>query len=145
MSKKIIIASDHGGFKLKEKVVKHLTAGGYKVDDVGTHSEASCDYPIYGAIAAKQVAKTTGARGIVICTSGIGMSIVANKVKGIRAGLCHDVLDATSARQHNNTNVLVMAARKAKGKKAIDIVDTWLNTKFDGGRHSRRVKQMNKI
>lgn len=144
MSKKIIMASDHGGYKIKSKIVKYLNDNGYKVVDVGTHSEESCDYPVMGYEAAKKVAKTKGSRGIVICTSGIGMSIVANKVKGIRAGLCHNVEDASSARRHNNTNVLVLAGRRAKGKKAFDIVDTWLNTKFDGGRHNRRVKQITK-
>ncbi|MBF0253453.1 MAG: ribose 5-phosphate isomerase B [Candidatus Omnitrophica bacterium] len=142
---KIIIASDHGGYKLKEKIKKYLLSQKYKVIDAGTNSEESCDYPVFGKEAAKQVVATKGARGILICTSGIGMSIVANKVKGIRAGLCNYVEDASFARKHNDTNVLVLAAKRCKGKKAFEIIDTWLNTKFDGGRHARRVRQIEKI
>lgn len=145
MAKRIAIGSDHGGFALKEKVIEILKKAKYTVKDLGPESKASCDYPAYGYDVARAVALKKADKGIVICTSGIGMSIVANKVPGIRAGLCTTVEDASSARRHNDANVLVLAARRTKGKKAEEIVKTWLKTKALKGRHARRVDQIKAI
>ena len=140
--RRIAIGADHGGFALKGKVMKALGRGKYQIDDAGCFSSGSCDYPQFGYAVAKKVSLKKAARGIIICKSGIGMAIVANKVPGVRAGVCYSTEDALSSRQHNDTNVLVLAANRVGGKKAIDIVKVWLRTKAQGGRHARRVRQI---
>lgn len=138
----IAIASDHGGYALKEKVKAHLIAEGYEVKDFGTDSLDSCDYPDYAAPAAQAVASGECEKGILICTTGIGVSIVANKIHGIRCALCSDPFAAEMTRRHNNTNVLAMGAGLVGENLALKIVDTWMNTAFEGGRHQRRIDKV---
>ena len=142
---KIAIACDHGGYALKEAVKAHLTEKGYEAVDFGTNSTESCDYPDFAAPAAKAVAAGECEKGIVICTTGIGVSIVANKVKGIRCALCSDPLSAEMTRRHNDTNMLAMGAGIIGQNLAMDIVDTWLTTEFEGGRHQRRVDKISAL
>ena len=137
---KIALASDHAGFELKEAIKDFLIE--YDVTDFGTHSTESMDYPDTGFIAAEAVAAGTFDRGILICGSGIGMSIVANKVKGIRAALCNSVELARLSRQHNNANILVLQGRLISPKMAEDILEVWLSTEFEGGRHKRRIDKI---
>ncbi len=141
----IAIACDHGGYALKEIVKAHLTQKGYAIQDFGTNSLDSCDYPDFGAAAANAVSTGACERGIVICTTGIGMSIVANKVKGIRCALCSDILSAQLTRQHNNTNMLALGAGVIGQNLALAIVDIWMTTEFEGGRHARRVDKITAI
>ena len=141
----IAIASDHGGYALKEHIKTYLAAKGIECQDFGTHSTESCDYPIFGKAAAEAVASGQCEKGIVICTTGIGVSIVANKVKGIRCALCSDPLSAEMTRRHNNTNMLAMGAGIIGQNLAMDIVDTWLTTEFEGGRHQRRVDKISAL
>ena len=136
---KISMGCDHGGYLLKEHVKKYLTNKGHEIVDYGCNSLDSCDYPQFGAAAAKAVATGACERGIVICTTGIGISITANKVKGIRCALCSEPLSAELTRQHNNANVLAMGAGMTGPNMAERIVDTFLTTEFEGGRHQRRV------
>ena len=138
----IAIACDHGAYALKEKVKAHLANKGYEVKDFGTHSLDSCDYPDYAAPAAKAVASGECEKGIVLCTTGIGVSIVANKVKGVRCALCGDPFSAEMTRRHNDTNVLAMGAGIVGENLALQIVDIWLTTEFEGGRHQRRVDKI---
>jgi len=142
---KIAIGSDHGGFLLKQELIKFLDSKKITVADMGTHSEESCDYPLYAKKVAAAVANKKFDRGILICKSGIGMSMSANKVKGVRAALCWDIAGAKSSRLHNDANVLCMGADKISLDLAKKIVEIWISTDFEGGRHLRRVKQMNKI
>ncbi|MCI6011763.1 MAG: ribose 5-phosphate isomerase B [Firmicutes bacterium] len=135
---KIAVASDHGGFALKEEVKKHLMERGIEVLDLGTHSEDSVDYPIYGKACGEAVMSGKADLGVVVCGTGIGISIAANKVKGIRCGLCTSVEMARLAKQHNNANVLALGGRTTEMDLAMEIVDTWLDTEFEGGRHQRR-------
>ena len=136
---KISIGSDHGGFALKEKVREHLESLGHEVLDCGCFSTESCDYPDFGQAAAAAVAAGTCERGIVICTTGIGISIAANKVKGIRCALCTDPLMAEMTRRHNDANMLALGAGIVGPNLAERIVETFLTTDFEGGRHARRV------
>ena len=146
MEKKITIGSDHAGYGLKLKVIDHLKGLGYEVLDVGTDSEASCDYPVFGHAAAKAVAAGTCEKGIVICTTGIGISISANKVKGIRCALCSEPLSAKMTRLHNDANMLAMGAGIVGENLALEIVETFLNTPFSGEeRHSRRISLIEEI
>lgn len=138
----IAIACDHGGYTLKEEVKKHLLEQGYEVRDFGTNSLDSCDYPDYAAPAAQAVADGTCEKGIVICTTGIGVSIVANKIHGIRCALCSDILSAEMTRRHNDTNMLAMGAGIVGKNLALAIVDKWLTTEFEGGRHQRRIDKI---
>jgi len=138
----IAIACDHGGLKLKETVKAHLQEKGYEVRDFGTNSTDSCDYPDFGAPAARAVAAGECEKGILICTTGIGMSLVANKIPGIRCGLCSDPLSASLTRRHNDTNVLAMGAGIIGSNLALEIVDVWLTTAFEGGRHQRRIDKV---
>ena len=138
----IAIACDHGGYALKEEVKKHLLEQGYEVRDFGTNSLDSCDYPDYAAPAAQAVADGTCEKGIVICTTGIGVSIVANKIHGIRCALCSDILSAEMTRRHNDTNMLAMGAGSVGKNLALAIVDKWLTTEFEGGRHQRRIDKI---
>ena len=139
---KIAIACDHGAYDLKEAVKKHLTAQGHELRDFGTDSKDSCDYPDFAGPAAKAVASGECEKGIVLCTTGIGVSITANKVKGIRCALLSDLLSAKMTRQHNDTNVMAMGAAIVGEMLALQIVDTWLGTEFEGGRHQRRVDKI---
>lgn len=139
----ISIASDHGGFDLKEVVIEHLKEQGHEVKDYGTYSKESCDYPDYAGPAAEAVANGEAEKGIVICTTGIGVSMTANKVAGIRCALCHDVTTARLTREHNDANVLAIGAGVVGENVALDIVDTFLTTKFsEGERHARRVAKI---
>ncbi|MBD3379016.1 MAG: ribose 5-phosphate isomerase B [Candidatus Omnitrophica bacterium] len=145
MVKKIAIGSDHGGFRLKEKIKTELDSMGIKIMDEGPGTEDSCDYPLFGFGVAEKVALRKADRGIVICTSGIGMSIVANKLPGVRAALCATVEDAVSSREHNDANVLVLGAKRVTGPGAVRIAKVWLATKALKGRHARRVRQIKEI
>ena len=136
---KISIGSDHGGFALKEKVREHLESLGHEVLDCGCFSTESCDYPDFGRAAAEAVARGTCERGIVICTTGIGISIAANKVRGVRCALCTDPLMAEMTRRHNDANMLAMGAGIVGYNLAERMVDVFLSTEFEGGRHARRV------
>lgn len=138
----IAIASDHGGFALKEHLKEYLTEKGFECKDFGTYSTDSCDYPIFGRAAAEAVSSGECDRGIVVCTTGIGISITANKVKGIRCALCGDTLTAELTRRHNNSNMLALAGGFTAPFAAEHIVDVFLNTEFEGGRHERRVNLM---
>ena len=135
----IAIGSDHGGFELKKYIMQHLDEQGIAYKDYGTYSEESCDYPIYGEAVAKAVVSGEAEKGIIICGTGIGISIAANKVKGIRAALCGDCYSAEFTRRHNDANILAMGARVTGSGLAAKIVDTFLSTEFEGGRHARRV------
>ena len=138
----IAIACDHGGYALKEAVKAHLDELGLAWRDFGTNSTDSCDYPDYAAPAARAVASGECDRGIVICTTGIGVSIVANKIPGVRCALCSDPLSAEMTRRHTDTNMLAMGAGIIGQNLALKIVDTWLGTAFEGGRHQRRVDKI---
>lgn len=139
----IAIGSDHGGFELKKEVMAHLDARGLEYKDFGTYSDASCDYPVYGKAVAKAVASGECERGIIICGTGIGISIAANKVHGIRAALCGGCFSAEATRQHNDANVLALGARVVGPGLALKIVDTFLDTPFSNGeRHIRRIEMI---
>ena len=139
---KIAIGSDHGGFEYKASIIKALQDKGYDVVDMGTYSPESCDYPIIAKKVARAVAKGDFEKGILVCGTGIGMSMAANKVKGIRAAVCGDTFSARATRAHNNTNILCLGQRVVGEGLALDIVDIWLTTKFEGGRHERRVNMI---
>jgi len=140
---KIAMGSDHGGFLLKESIKTYLSKQGHEIVDMGTHNLDSTDYPIYGRLAAEQVANGTCERGIVICSTGVGISITANKVKGIRAALCTDVFTAKLTREHNDANVLALGQYVVGEMLAYSIVDIWLGTAFsDGERHIRRIAEI---
>ena len=138
----IAIGSDHGGYSLKQVIMKHLDERGLEYRDYGTYSEESCDYPDYGEAVARAVASGECERGIVICGTGIGISISANKVHGIRAALCGCEFQARATRQHNNANVLCLGERVTGQGVALDIAELFLNTAFEGGRHLRRINQI---
>ena len=137
---KISLGCDHGAYALKEHLKDYLTKQGHTVVDCGTYSTDSCDYPIFARAAAQKVAGGECDRGIVLCTTGIGVSITANKVKGIRCALCRDLLTATLTRQHNDSNMLALAGGFTGPFEAERLVDGFLTTEFEGGRHERRVK-----
>ena len=141
----IAIASDHGGYALKEHIKAYLASKGLTCQDFGCDSTASCDYPVFGQAAAEAVASGQCEKGIVICTTGIGISISANKVKGIRCALCADSYSAEMTRRHNDANMLAMGAGIVGPNLAERIVDVFLSTAFEGGRHERRVKRMMEI
>ena len=140
---KIAIGCDHGALALKNKLVSHLEAKGYEVRDFGTHTPDSCDYPIYAAAAARAVAAGECERGIVLCTTGIGVSITCNKVKGIRCALLSDVMSARMTREHNDTNMMAIGAGVVGQMLALEIVDTWIGTEFSHNeRHQRRINKV---
>ena len=141
----IAIASDHGGFELKEKVKEHLRERNVKFVDLGTNSTESVDYPVYGKACAEAVASGKAERGIVICGTGIGISMAANKVKGIRCGLCTSVEMAKLTRQHNNANMLAMGGRILETETAFAIVDAFIDTQFEGGRHKCRTDMLDEM
>jgi ribose 5-phosphate isomerase B len=139
----VALGSDHGGFDLKQAVIEHLKERGIAYKDFGTYDKKSCDYPIFGQAAAQAVASGECEKGIVICTTGIGISIVANKVKGIRCALCSDTLSARMTREHNDANMLAMGGGMIGSNLAVDIVDTFLDTPFSGlEKHSRRIGEI---
>ena len=140
---KISIACDHGALALKNTLVSYLRGKGHEVLDFGTHTLDSCDYPDFAAAAARAVASGECERGIVLCTTGIGVSITANKVKGVRCALLSDLMSAEMTRQHNDTNMMAMGAAVVGELLAKRIVDTWLDTEFSGiQRHQRRIDKM---
>ena len=139
---KISIACDHGAFDLKERLKARLMEQGHQVTDCGTHSTDSCDYPDFGIAAAKLVAEGTCDRGVVLCTTGIGMSMAANKVKGVRCALCHETLSAEMTRRHNDANMMAIGAGFTGRNMAERMVEVFLSTEFEGGRHARRVEKM---
>ena len=138
----LVIVSDHGGFALKQDIMKHLTERGIEYHDYGTYSDESCDYPEYGEATARAVASGECDRGIVICGTGIGISLAANKVHGIRCALCGDCYSAEMTRRHNDANMLALGARVLGEGLALKIVDTFLDTPFEGGRHARRIEKL---
>ena len=135
----LAIASDHAGFALKQEIMAHLRATGVEFEDLGTYSEESCDYPVYAEKLGKAVAAGDYEKGILICGTGIGISIAANKIHGVRAALCGDCYSAEMCRRHNNANVLALGGRVLGVELAKRIVDTFLTAPFEGGRHQRRV------
>ena len=135
----IAIGSDHGGYALKQQLMKHLTDLGLEYKDYGTYSEESCDYPIYAEAVARAVAGGEAERGILICGTGIGISMAANKIRGIRCALCGDCYSAELTRRHNDANILALGARVLGEGLAGKIMDTFLTTEFEGGRHARRI------
>lgn len=141
----IAIGSDHGGFELKSEIIKHLEERGLQVKDMGTCDCSSVDYPDYGQAVAEEVSSGKCEKGIIICGTGIGISIAANKVAGIRAALCTDGYMARMAKEHNNANIIAMGARVVGAGLAIDIVDAWLDAEFQGGRHAQRVAKITAI
>ena len=139
---KIALGCDHGGFDLMQRVREHLEALGHKAVDFGTYSTESCDYPDFGVKAARAVAEGQCELGIVICTTGIGMSMAANKVRGVRCALCSDCYSAEMTRRHNDANMLALGANVVGPGLAMKIVDTFLTNSFEGGRHARRVGKL---
>jgi len=135
----IAIASDHGGFALKQEIIAHLREKGVELEDLGTYTEESCDYPVYAEKLGRAVAAGRYERGILLCGTGIGISIAANKIPGVRAALCSDCFSAEMCRRHNDANVLALGGRVVGAELAKRIVDTYLAASFDGGRHERRV------
>src|SRR4051795_960678 len=136
---RIAVGADHAGFELKQHVVEALRDAGHEVVDVGTDSEESTDYPLFAEPAARMVADGEAERGVLVCGSGVGVNIVANKVDGVRSVNAHDVGEASMARKHNDVNVLTLSGRRLTPEVADAIVDTFLDTEFEGGRHQRRV------
>ena len=142
----IYIGSDHGGYTLKLEIIEHLKERGFEVTDIGCDSEASCDYPIYAKKVTDAIIDGSADKGILVCGTGIGMSMAANKVSGIRAALCHDVFSAQATREHNNANILCLGARVVGPGLALMIVDTFLDTAFSNDeRHVRRLKLYNAL
>lgn len=139
---KIAVACDHGGYRLKNVLMKEMVNQGYEVIDFGTYNEESCDYPDFASKAAKAVASKECDKGVVVCGTGIGVSITCNKVKGIRCALVHDVFSAKATRAHNDTNMLAMGQRVVGEGLAIKILNAWLHSDYEGGRHDLRIKKM---
>ena len=142
MKYKIYIGADHRGVGFKKKVAEFLAGLGYSVTDAGSFNDEPCDYPAISFDVAGRVARDPDARGILICLTGVGHSIAANKVKGAYAALCHNRETAILSRQHNNANILVLGANFVKGDEMLEIIKVWLETEFEGGRHLRRVEQI---
>jgi len=142
---KIAVACDHGGYRLKNVLIQEMKNQGYEVVDFGTYNEDSCDYPDYAVKAARAVASGDCEKGVVVCGTGIGVSITCNKVHGIRCALCHDVFSAKATRAHNDANMLAMGQRVIGEGLAVEILNAWLNTEFEGGRHVQRIEKMMNI
>lgn len=140
--KQIVIGSDHAAFELKEKIKDLLTSLGYEVEDTGTHSTASVNYADFGKKVAKAVSDGTFNRGILLCGTGLGMSIQANRFQGVRAALCSDIFSARMSRQHNDANILVLGGRVIGDILAFELVREWLSTPFEGGRHLDRIRSI---
>jgi ribose 5-phosphate isomerase B len=143
--KRIVIGSDHAGFALKEHLKKHLESRGLAVEDLGVHAGETSDYPLDGARVARAISKGEFERGIVVCGTGIGISIAANRFRRVRAALCMTPEMARTAREHNNANVLALGGRILEPEQADEILDAWLDTDFGGGRHERRVNQLGSL
>ncbi|HDP99684.1 MAG TPA: ribose 5-phosphate isomerase B [bacterium] len=141
----IAIASDHAGYELKTKIKQHLALQGHTAEDFGAYKEESVDYPDYAVLAARSVAQNKAHRGILICGSGIGMSIIANKVAGIRAALCTSLQMAELSRRHNDANILTLGGRIIDHQLALQMIDVWLKTEFEGGRHFRRINKIHQL
>lgn len=139
MGEKIIIGCDHAAYELKDKIVEYLEKKGVQVEDIGAFTSDSVNYPDYAKMVSASVESGKSDRGILLCGTGLGMSMAANRFKGIRAALCNDIFSAKMSRLHNNSNVLVMGARVIGDILAMEVVDTWLETKFEGGRHQTRL------
>ncbi|MBR6259152.1 MAG: ribose 5-phosphate isomerase B [Oscillospiraceae bacterium] len=139
---KIALGCDHGGYALMQEIKKYLEEAGLPYEDFGTYSSESCDYPVFAEKTARAVASGECSKGILICGTGIGMSICANKIRGIRCALCGDCFSAEFTRRHNDANMLAMGARVTGPGLAVKIAETFLNTGFEGGRHQRRIKLM---
>ena len=135
----LVIASDHAGYGLKENIKKYLIEQGHSVIDCGTNSEESCDYPVFAKALCKEINDGNAELGILVCGTGIGMSMAANKVKGIRAALCSDYFSAKFTRAHNDANVMCLGARVMGEGLALELIDVFLNTPFEGGKHLRRI------
>ena len=142
---KIALGSDHGGFKLKNEIISYLKENGYEIKDFGTYTTESCDYPEYAQKVAEVVANKEFDFGILVCGTGIGISMSANKVPGIRAALRSDTFSAHATREHNNANILALGERVVGPGLAIDIVKTFLNSEFEGGRHQNRIDKISEI
>jgi ribose 5-phosphate isomerase B len=142
---RIAIGSDHAGFNLKMEIIKHLEEKGYEVKDYGTYKKESCDYSDFGNAVAEAVVSSEADKGIIVCGTGIGISIAANKVPGIRAAHCTDTFTARSCRQHNDANILALGERVTGVGLALDIVDSFLTSDFEGGRHATRVNKISEI
>ncbi|MCR4431329.1 MAG: ribose 5-phosphate isomerase B [Tepidanaerobacteraceae bacterium] len=141
----IAIGSDHAGYELKRQIIEHLIQKGVEVKDFGSYSTERCDYPVYGYKVAKAVASGECEKGILICGTGVGISLAANKVKGIRAVVCSEPYSAQLSRRHNNTNVLALGARVVGSELARMIVDCWLEAEYEGGRHQKRIDMIAEI
>lgn len=142
---KIALGSDHAGFALKNEIIKHLEKQLIQIKDFGTYTAESCDYPDYAYLVAKEVSEKNYDFGILVCGTGIGVSITANKVKGIRAAACSDTFSAHASREHNDANIIALGERIVGVGLAFDIVDTFLNARFQGGRHQRRIDKISQI
>ena len=142
---RIALGSDHGGLNLKNEIKFHLEANGIETRDFGTHSNESCDYPDFAQEVAEAVAKKEYELGILVCGTGIGISIAANKVPGVRAALCHDTFSAHATREHNKANILALGERVVGRGLALEIVDTFVNAEFEGDRHQRRIDKITAI
>ena len=142
---KIVLANDHSAVDMKKEILAHLEEEGYQVIDIGTNSPESCDYPVFGERAGKMVASGEADLGILICGTGVGISLAANKVKGVRACVCSEPYSAKLSRMHNDTNILAFGARVVGTELAKMIVDEWLAAEFEGGRHKRRVDMIMEI
>ncbi|WP_291634576.1 ribose 5-phosphate isomerase B [Clostridium sp.] len=142
---KIALGSDHGGFNLKKEIIEHLKSKNIEVIDFGTYTEDSCDYPEYAFKVAREVVVENFELGILICGTGIGIGIAANKVPGIRAALCSDTFSAHASREHNNANILTLGARVVGTGLALDIVDTFISSEFQGDRHQKRIDKITEI
>ena len=141
---KISSGSDHAGYQVKQRIIEFLSSHNYNIDDVGCYSEESVDYPEFGHKVGKSIMSGTSAKGIVVCGSGIGISIAANKIQGIRAALCFTKEHAKMSRLHNDSNILAIGARMDGGDDVLDIVDIWLKTDFEAGRHQKRIEKIEK-
>ncbi len=142
---KIAVASDHAGYEVKEALASHLRAQGHEIEDYGCFDDSSCDYPDFAAAAARGVASGAQAFGVLVCGTGLGVCMTANKIAHIRAAPVHDRMTAQMSRRHNNANVVCIGARIIEKEVALDLVDLWLETPFEGGRHERRVGKIDAL
>lgn len=145
LKKKIAIGADHGGFELKGMIASHLRSLGFDVNDVGTDTDESCDYPVFASRLCDVILRGDAELGILVCGTGIGMSIAANKHRGIRAACCSDTFSARLTRMHNNANVLCIGARVVGSGLALDLVDAFIGAEFEGGRHTERLSLIERI
>jgi ribose 5-phosphate isomerase B len=142
---RIVMASDHGGLQLRREILKHIQEKGYEVQDLGTHEDASVDYPDYAIMAADKLRNGEADRAVLMCGTGLGISMAANRHKGIRAAVCHNEFEARMSRQHNNANTLVLGGRVIGPELAASIFDAWMDAEFEGGRHAKRVDKIEAI